>query len=573
MLFDPDPTQRRLAGELYASVSNLPIISPHGHVDPWLFADEKATFGTPTDLLIIPDHYVFRMLYSQGIPLESLGVPRQDGSPVESDHRKIWQTFADHFHLFRATPSGLWLKQELNEVFNCEQPLNSSTAQDIYDHIQTCLDSDEYKPRRLFEHFRIEVLCTTDPAWDRLEAHQALRASGWAGGAKIRPTFRPDGVINLDAPNWRTNLEQLSQASGIEINSVTRLVQALEIQRAHFKSLGASATDHAALLPAIQPLSPQNAEAIFQRALRGEFTMPQPTALKASPRLESATPEHPASQETLASSILAAPDAAPTGRLVAAPTESPDDRAQDAPAQAETRQALSFSTLSAPGSAPMARLVTTTPVQEPQPESSSTFTSTNHPDVAAFTGHMLYEMARMSVEDGLVMQIHPGSLRNHNLSIVQRFGLDKGADIPIPVEFTRNLQPLLNSFGNDPRFHLILFTLDESTYARELAPLAGHYPAVLLGPPWWFNDSPNGIRRYLDQVIETAGLYNTAGFNDDTRAFPSIPARHDVWRRACANWLAGLVLSGAITEQDAAEMIVDLAVRLARRAYRLEEIS
>ena len=153
-------------------------------------------------------------------------------------------------------------------------------------------------------------------------------------------------------------------------------------------------------------------------------------------------------------------------------------------------------------------------------------------DVRKFNGHMLIEMARMSIEDGLVMQLHPGSLRNHNPAIFAAYGADKGADIPLQVEFTRNLQPLLAKYGSDPRLSLILFTLDESPYAREMAPLAGHYPALKLGPPWWFHDSLNGIQRYFDQVVETAGLYNTAGFNDDTRAFASIPARHDLWRRA-----------------------------------------
>ena len=190
-------------------------------------------------------------------------------------------------------------------------------------------------------------------------------------------------------------------------------------------------------------------------------------------------------------------------------------------------------------------------------------------DVSRFTAHMLMEMARMSIEDGLVMQLHPGSLRNHNEVIFQKFGLDKGADIPIQTEYTQNLRPLLNKYGNDSRLTLILFTLDETTYSRELAPLAGHYPALKLGPPWWFFDSLNGMARYFDRVMETAGIYNTAGFNDDTRAFCSIPARHDLWRRASADWLAGLVARHIIDMNDAKEMIQDLAVNLAKRAYKL----
>jgi glucuronate isomerase len=175
----------------------------------------------------------------------------------------------------------------------------------------------------------------------------------------------------------------------------------------------------------------------------------------------------------------------------------------------------------------------------------------------------------MSVEDGLVMQLHPGSLRNHNASVFSRFGPDRGGDIPIRIEYTRNLLPLLNRYGNDARLTLVVFTLDESAYARELAPLAGHYPALKLGPPWWFHDSPNGMRRYFDQAMETAGLYNTAGFNDDTRAFCSIPARQDIWRRVSADWLAGLVVLHRVDMEEAREMMKELAVGLAKRTYRL----
>ena len=460
--FDPDPAQRRVAQELYAAVASLPLVCPHGHVDPRLFAREDATFGTLADLLIIPDHYVFRMLYSQGVPLESLGIPRTDGGPVEQDHRKIWQIFADNFYLFRGTPSGIWLKQELIEVFGVEEKLCGETAQAIYDQIAAKLASPKFAPRKLFERFNIEVLCTTDAASDSLEHHQAIRDSGWPG--VVRPTFRPDAVVNLDAPGWRAGLDALGDAVGYTVDSYAKLVRALEERRAFFKTLGARATDHAALTAYTGELTAAQAEAIFRRALRGEATA--------------------------------------------------DD----------------------------ARL---------------------------FTGHMLMEMARMSIEDGLVMQLHVGSFRNHNPVVFDRFGADKGCDIPIASEFTRNLRPLLAKYGNDPRLTLLLFTLDEDTFSRELATLAGHYPAVKLGPPWWFHDSLNGMRRYFDRIMETAGIYNTAGFNDDTRAFPSIPARHDVWRRASANWLAGLVVRHVIDRDDAQEMIVDMAHGLAKRAYKL----
>jgi glucuronate isomerase len=464
--FDPDPAQRRIARELYESVAGLPLICPHGHVDPRLLADEDATFGTPTDLLIIPDHYVFRMLYSQGIALEALGIPRSDGGPVEQDHRRIWQILADNFSLFRGTPSGIWLSNELHDVFGVEEKLTGETAQAIYDQIAEKLTTPEFRPRALFERFNIEVLCTTDAATDPLVHHQAIRDSGWDGD--IRPTFRPDAVVNLLTEGWRENIDGLSEASGITVHSYPTFIQALEERRAFFKSFGARATDHGAQSAYTAELSPSEADAIFQRALGGQAT--------------------------------------------------PDDARR-------------------------------------------------------FTAHMIVESARMAIEDGLVMQFHVGSVRNHNQPLFDRFGRDKGCDIPERSEFTHNLRPLLTKYGNDPRLTFIVFTLDESTYARELAPLAGHYPAMRLGPPWWFHDSLNGIRRYFESVMETAGLHNTVGFNDDTRAFPSIPARHDLWRRASANWIAGLVVRSIVDVDDAREMILDTAYRLAKRAYRFEEMT
>ncbi|MGD9374876.1 MAG: glucuronate isomerase [Anaerolineae bacterium] len=461
--FDPDPSQRRVARELYDTVAQLPLVCPHGHVAPQLFADEDATFGSPTELLIIPDHYLFRMLYSQGVPMERLGVPRVDGGPVEEDHRRIWQTFADHFYLFRGTPSGIWLTQELHDVFGIEQKLSSATAQAIYDQIEAQLATAAFRPRALFERFNIEVLTTTDTATDPLDHHQAIRNSGWKGD--IRPTFRPDALFNLLIPGWRDNIDALTEISGISVTSYSTFIHAIENRRAFFQGMGATATDHAAESAYTAELNPAEAEAIFQRALGGQIT---------------AT------------------------------------------------------------------------------------------DARRFMAHMIMESARMSIDDGLVMQFHVGAIRNHNLPVFERFGPDKGADIPERSEFTHNLRPLLNKYGNDPRLTLILFNLDETSYARELAPLAGHYPALRIGPPWWFHDSLNGMRRYFEHIVETAGLYNTAGFNDDTRAYPSIPARHDVWRRAVCNWLAGLVVRGVIDMEDASEMALDAAYRLAKRAYKLD---
>ncbi len=459
--FSPDPAQREIAQQLYEQVAQLPLVCPHGHVDPQMFADPDYAFGSPVDLLIIPDHYVFRMLHSQGIPLERLGVPRSDGGPVETDHRKIWQLFAENFYLFRGTPTGMWLKHELQDVFGVETQLNGETAEDIYDQIVERMAQPDFRPRALFERFNIAVLCTTDAAADSLEQHRTIRDSGWSG--RVLPTFRPDAVLDLDTANWIENVQALEAASGVPISSYRTFIQALERQRAFFKMMGATATDHGAITAYTTRLSETEAENIFQRALHHQH--------------------------------------------------SPED-------------------------------------------------------VARFLGHMLIQMARMSIDDGLVMQLHVGSLRDHDPQTYRRFGRNKGADMPLQSEFTRNLQPLLEQVGGDPRLTLILFTLDETTYARELAPLAGHYPAVKLGPPWWFHDSLNGMRRYFDQVIETAGLYNTVGFNDDTRAFPSIPARHDLWRRAAADWIAGLVVRDVVDTEDAEDMIGDCASGLAVRAYK-----
>jgi glucuronate isomerase len=458
--FSPIPAVRDIARRLYERVASLPLVCPHGHVDPKMLA-ENAPFPDPAALLVIPDHYVTRMLYSQGIALERLGVPSLDGTPVEQDPRAIWQLFADHFYLFRGTPSGAWLKHELEDVFGITDPLNGSTAKAIYDHLERKLSEPAFRPRALFERFNIEVLCTTDAATDPLTWHQQIRDSGWK--AAIRPTFRPDLAINILHPAWSEEIARLGKLSGAAIDSYGRYIAALEDRRAFFKKMGATATDHAAVTPYTAELSRQAVDALFQRALAGEA--------------------------------------------------SPDD-------------------------------------------------------ANAFTGHMLMEMARMSVDDGLVMQLHPGSLRNHNVRVFERFGPDRGCDIPLQTEYTRNLQPLLNKYGNDPRFRLVLFTLDETTYSRELAPIAGHYPAVRLGPPWWFHDSLEGMERFRRQATETAGLYNTAGFNDDTRAFPSIPARHDLCRRVDANFLADQVARHVMEPAEAEEAIVDLSYNLVRQTYR-----
>ena len=459
--FDPDLAVRRLARSLYDETRSLPLICPHGHVDPRLLA-EDTPFPEPAALLITPDHYIFRMLYSRGLSMEDLGIPTRDGRTPPADPRRVWQLFAAHYYLFRGTPTGAWLEYELHELFGVRVKLGPDTAQRVYDEIQEKLWSPEFRPRALFERFNIEVLATTDAATDPLEHHQAIRNSEWRG--RVIPTFRPDALFRIALPSWRVEIEKLEAQHGQRVNSFGEFLRALQSRRAFFRSLGATATDHAVVAPYTERLPESDVDALFRQALAGEV---------------------------------------------------------------------------------------------------------NEADQSRFEAHMLMEMARMSTEDGLVMQLHPGALRDHNVPIAERFGPDMGADIPVTTEYTRNLRVLLNAYGNDQRLTLILFTLDESTYARELAPLAGHYPAVRLGPPWWFHDSIEGMVRFRQRTTETAGIYNTAGFNDDTRAFCSIPARHDLSRRVDANWLAGLVARHIIDLSDAREMARALAYDLAKETYRL----
>ena len=459
--FDPDPTIRRLASSLYHSVAGLPLVCPHGHVDPRLLA-ENEPFPDPAKLIIIPDHYIFRMLYSQGVRLADLGISPLDGGTHEEDSRKIWQLFADHYHLFRGTPTAGWLQHEFETVFGIEERLSGANAMEIYDQLAAKLATPEFLPRALFDSFNIETLCTTDAATDDLASHRQIVEDDWAGC--VRPTFRPDAVVNILAPGWSVELEKLAEVSGQEISKLSDYIRALENRREYFRSMGATATDHGVFSPYTASLGETEAEELFQKALRGD---------------------------------------------------------------------------------------------------------TDEEDAKRFTGHMLMEFARMSVEDGLVMQLHPGSWRNHNTSLFETFGADMGCDIPVATDYTRNLQPLLARYGDQPNFTLVLFTLDESTCSRELAPLAGHYPCLRLGPPWWFQDSREGMTRFRERVTETCGIYNTAGFNDDTRAFPSIPARHDVARRIDANFLARLVTEHVLEEDEAAEMISDLAYNLAKSTYRL----
>lgn len=459
-LFPSDSAARSVAVKLYETARKLPIISPHGHTDPRWFAEDNA-FSNPSALFITPDHYVFRMLYSQGVSLESLGVPQIDGKE-SSDPREVWRIFAKHYYLFRGTPTRLWLDYAFEKQFGLKDRLSPDNADAYYDIVDKALQTPAFRPRALYEQFNIEVLSTTDTPLDTLEFHKAIKESGWK--ARILPTFRPDSVIDAEYAGFVQNIEKLGQITGENIGTFKGYLNALRNRRAFFKSMGATATDHGHLTAQTADLDAAAVESLYQRILSGH--------------------------------------------------SSPEEQ-------------------------------------------------------QLFQAQMLTEMAGMSVEDGLTMQLHPGSLRNHNKQVYQKFGRDKGADMPTATEYVRSLRPLLDKYGNDSRLTFILFTLDETTFSRELAPLAGHYPALRLGPPWWFHDSPEGMMRFREQATETAGFYNTVGFNDDTRAFLSIPARHDVARRIDCAFLGRLVAEGRLDEDEAFEVIEDLTVNLVRKAYKL----
>ena len=460
-LFPSDIVTRSIARELYEGVAGLPIVSPHGHTDPRWYA-EDAPFPDPATLLIKPDHYVFRMLYSQGVRLETLGIPRRDGEPVETDPRAIWRVFAQHWHLFRATPTRLWFEQSVHDLFGIDERLTPANADAVYDAVAAKLAEPDFRPRALFARFGIEVIATTDSALDDLAWHDRIRASGWTG--RVIPTYRPDAVVDPDFDGFRDNVVAFLAKASFAETSWTTYLDAHRARRRYFQERGATATDHGHPTARTADLDTSAAAALFARVMR--------------------------------------PDAASADREL-------------------------------------------------------------------FRAQMLTEMALMSREDGLVMQIHPGSVRNHNPELFGAFGRDMGADIPSATDYVHDLRPLLGRVGNDPAVTVILFTLDETAYSRELAPLAGHYPALRLGPPWWFFDSPEGMMRFRELATETAGFANTVGFNDDTRAYLSIPARHDVARRVDCAYLARLVAEHRLDEDEAREVAHDLAYRLAKEAYRL----
>ncbi|MDP1731666.1 MAG: glucuronate isomerase [Devosia sp.] len=460
-LFDADPKARAVARVLYAGIKDLPLLSPHGHTDPRWYAENQA-FRDPSRLLIVPDHYIFRMLFSQGVRLEDLGVPAADGSSVETDGRTIWRRFAEHYYLFRGTPTRLWLDHTFATLFGIGERLVPRNADAIYDRIAELLQRDDYRPRALFERFNLEVIATTEGALDDLKWHAMIRDSGWKG--RVVTAYRPDSVVDPDFEGFSDNLDKFGEITGCNTGHWPGYLDAHRQRRAFFKSFGATSTDHGHPTAETANLLPKEAGMLFDKVRTGKA------------------------------------DAA---------------------------------------------------------------------DRALFRAQMLTEMARMSLDDGLVMQIHPGSWRNHSPAMLHGFGRDKGFDIPTRTDYVDALKPLLDAVGLEPGLTIVLFTLDETSYARELAPLAGVYPALRLGPPWWFHDSPEGMRRFREMTTETAGFHNTVGFNDDTRAFPSIPARHDVARRVDCAFLARLVTEHRLGEDEAHEVAHDLAYGLAKRAYRL----
>ncbi|MHA6799454.1 glucuronate isomerase [Bounagaea algeriensis] len=460
-LLPAEPTQRGIARRLYDDVHALPLVSPHGHVDPGLLAADEP-FSDPASLLVTPDHYVTRLLHAHGVTLPELGLRDEDGAEP-APPREVWRTFCAHWHLFLGTASRQWLESELHNVLGVAVQPSAETADELFDELATRLQQPEFRPRALYESFNIAVLATTDDPADDLRHHRALAADPtWSG--RVVPTFRPDAYLDATRPGWPEALDRLAAASGIETGDYAGLIRALEARREFFRENGATATDHSAPDARMAFLGTAEAERLFRRVRAAE-------------------------------------------------------------ADADEARLLSQ--------------------------------------------QLLGEMARMSSEDGMVMALHPGSRRNHHPETLRRFGPDTGHDIPLQAEFTQALQPMLERFGTHPRFQTVVCTLDETVFSRELAPLAGFYPSVYLGAPWWFLDAPRAMHRFRDAVTETTGFYRNAGFIDDTRGFCSIPARHDTARRVDAAHLAGLVAEHVLSEEDAAQVIRDLNDRQPRLAFGL----
>jgi glucuronate isomerase len=418
-------------------------------------------FADPASLFVTPDHYVTRLLHADGVALQDLGVGRDRLS--EDQARRAWRLLCEHWQVFRGTPVRYWLEAELAGIFGIAERPSASSADRLFEELSARLGEDAYRPRALYERFRISVLATTDDPASDLAAHAALRHDPtWQG--RVIPTFRPDRYLEPAAPGWREALKHLAAAANTDVGSYAGYLAALEDRRQFFIANGAVSADHSHADARTDPLEAGEAARIYAAALEGEATAAERTA---------------------------------------------------------------------------------------------------------FRRHMVGEMARMSCDDGLVMTLHPGVRRHHHPATVERFGPDTGSDIPIRVEFTEALQPLLARFGTYPGFHLVVFTMDETVWSRELAPLAGFYPSLYVGVPWWFLDAPDAMRRFRAAVTETAGFSRTSGFVDDTRAYCSIPARHDMSRRIDAGYLAGLVAEHRLDEEEAAATAVALASEQPRAVFKL----
>ncbi|MET1052142.1 MAG: glucuronate isomerase [Mycetocola sp.] len=461
-LFPADPATRDVARSLYERVADLPILSPHGHVDPALLVDDEP-FPNPAELFIRFDHYVTRLMHAAGVSLADLGIPDRTSGTAVAPPREVWRTFSAHWHLYAGTASGYWLQSTFSQVFGIDVHPHAGNADAVFDRIQSALATPEFRPRALFERFGIEVLATTDDPMDDLAPHRALAADPSFSG-RVLPTFRPDVYLNPAAPNWADSVARLADWNGSAVSDYAGYLDALAGRRRHFVENGAVSADHGVLEPYTVDLSPSDAAALYGRGLSG--------SLDAS-------------------------------------------------------------------------------------------------EARAFAGHMLLQSARMSVDDGLVMTVHPGVYRNHSSETFEAFGPDTGHDIPVATSYVENIRPLLEKYGTEKDFHLVLFSVDETVYSREIAPLAGFYPSVYIGAPWWFLDAPDAVQRFRSAVTETAGFYRSSGFIDDTRAFLSIPARHDMARRLDAAFLARLVREGRVDQVAAERIAVDLVDTLPRKVFKL----
>lgn len=462
-LLPVDPHTRALARQLYDVIKDAPIISPHGHVPVSWIADDLA-FSDPATLLLSPDHYINRIMHSQGVDLADLGVPpgRDDFGPDQA--REAWRTFCSHWYLYRGTPMKYWMESQLVDIFGIDVRPSSETADEIYDTIDAALKTPAFRPRAMLERFNIAFLATTDDPLDDLDDHVRV-ADDPAVATRVPPTFRPDKYLEPGRTDWNDLMDALGAVTGADTATFGGWIEAMENRRAYFKSRGAVSTDHSHVDMAMAPLA--DAEAVYARARRGEATAAE---------------------------------------------------------QADLRRAFMF------------------------------------------------EQCRMATDDGLVMTLHPAVARDHHRATFERFGPDVGGDVPVSIEWVESLRPVLNAFGTHPNFRIVLFGMDETVYSREVAPLAGFYPSVYVGPPWWFIDAPDAIKRWRKAVTEYGTFYKTTGFVDDTRAFLSIPARHDLSRRCDAAHLAELVAEHRLEMDEAEDVARAMVDTLPRHAFNIPGI-